>query len=56
MVYSYSTQAMEMCNCVCPIPINSNQLHDGVAKGQLISKCLFGVFNFSQKMNENKST
>ena len=26
------------------------------AKGQLISKCLFGVFNFSQKMNENKST
>ena len=26
------------------------------AKGQLISKCLFGVFNFSQKTNENKST
>ena len=25
-------------------------------KGQLISKCLFGVFNFFQKMNENKST
>ena len=25
-------------------------------KGQLISKCLFGVFNFSQKANENKST
>ena len=25
-------------------------------KGQLISKCLFGVFNFSQKTNENKST
>ena len=25
-------------------------------KGQLISKCLFGVFNFLQKMNENKST
>ena len=24
-------------------------------KGQLISKCLFGVFNFSQKTNENKS-
>ena len=23
-------------------------------KGQLISKCLFGVFNFFQKMNENK--
>ena len=26
------------------------------AKGQLISKCLFGVFNFFQKMNKNKST
>ena len=27
-----------------------------VSKGQLISKCLFGVFNFLQKTNENKST
>ena len=26
------------------------------SKGQLISKCLFGVFNFFQKTNENKST
>ena len=26
-----------------------------VSKGQLISKCLFGVFNFLQKTNENKS-
>ena len=25
-------------------------------KGQLVSKCLFGVFNFFQKTNENKST
>jgi hypothetical protein len=25
-------------------------------KGRLILKCLFGVFNFFQKMNENKST
>jgi len=25
-------------------------------KGQLISKCLFGVFNFFQKTNEDKST
>ena len=25
-------------------------------KGQLISKCLFGVFKFFQKMNENNST
>ena len=24
-------------------------------KGQLISKCLYGVFNFFQKTNENKS-
>ena len=24
------------------------------SKGQLISKCLFGVFNFFQKMKENK--
>ena len=27
-----------------------------IAKGQLISKCLFGVFTFFQKTNENKST
>ena len=27
-----------------------------VVKGQLISKCLFGVFTFFQKTNENKST
>ena len=27
-----------------------------LSKGQLISKCLFGVFTFFQKMNENKST
>ena len=26
-----------------------------VSKGQLISKCLFCVFNFFQKTNENKS-
>ena len=26
------------------------------SKGQIISKCLFGVFNFLQKTNENKST
>ena len=25
-------------------------------KGQIISKCLFDVFNFLQKTNENKST
>ena len=25
-------------------------------KGQMISKWFFGVFNFLQKMNENKST
>ena len=24
-------------------------------KGQIISKCLFGVFNFFQKTNKNKS-
>ena len=28
----------------------------GYVKGQLISKCLFGVFTFFQKTNENKST
>ena len=27
-----------------------------LCKGQLISKCLFGVFKFFQKTNENKST
>ena len=27
-----------------------------ITKGQLISKCIFGVFTFLQKTNENKST
>ena len=27
-----------------------------LSKGQLISKCLFGVFNYFQKTNKNKST
>ena len=31
-------------------------LHLCSCKGQLISKCLFGVFTFFQKTNENKST
>ena len=29
--------------------------HAAVVKGQIILKCLFGVFNFFQKMNENTS-
>ena len=28
----------------------------GTTRGQLISKCLFGVFTFFQKTNENKLT
>ena len=32
------------------------QLKVGYAKGQLISKCLFGVIKFFQKTNENKLT
>ena len=31
-------------------------IHFESTKGQLISKCLFGVFNFFQKRNESKST
>ena len=31
-------------------------LHIKITKGQLISKCLIGAFNFFQKTNENKST
>ena len=33
-----------------------NYLFFQITKGQLISKCLFGVFTFFQKTNENKST
>ena len=33
-------------------PIDSQRVH---TKGQIISKCLFGVFNFFQKTNENIS-
>ena len=29
---------------------------ENIFKDHLISKCLFGVFKFFQKMNENKST
>ena len=35
--------------------LETNRVFD-LPKGQLISKCLFGVFNFFQKMNKNKST
>ena len=47
------------------LPINKNSfslIHWGccrplaLLKGQIISKCLFGVFNFFQKTYENKST
>ena len=34
---------------------NSQDLRSS-AKGQLISKCLFGVFNFFQKTNEKNVT
>ena len=33
-----------------------SHISDWVPKGQLISKCLFGVFKFFQKTNGNKST
>ena len=36
--------------------LESCVLLEWTIKGQLISKCLFGVFNFSQKTNKNKST
>ena len=32
------------------------EIQTSFTKGQLISKCLFGVFSFSQKTKENKST
>ena len=41
----------ENSNCLYSCQIFWKQL----AKGQIISKCLFGVFNFFQKTNENKS-
>ena len=34
----------------------STEISCNFTKGQLISKCLFGVFNFFQKTNKNKST
>ena len=40
--------------------VETHTLHiflvDSEAKGQLILKCLFGVFTFFQKTNKNKST
>ena len=36
--------------------INGQKLTAPGFKGQLLSKCLFGVFKFFQKANENKST
>ena len=38
----------------CKKIINFNK--ESCTKGQLISKCLFGVINFLQKTNKNKST
>ena len=35
--------------------INSLKILGCATKGQIISKCLFGVLNFFQKMNENTS-
>ena len=43
-----------MCNSVGCQEIWCDPLSP--AKGHLISKCLFGVFKYFQKMNENKST
>ena len=45
--------------CCIRIIINQNltwSFHNILLKGQLISKCLFVVFNFFQKTTENKST
>ena len=36
--------------------INPMRLTHIFKKGQLISRCLFGVFNFSKKTNNNKWT
>ena len=37
-------------------PIQKSARHNGLSsKGQIISKCLFGVFNFFQKTNKNTS-
>ena len=40
------------------ITLNGDQNHIFIISpnGQLISKCLFGVFTFFQETNENKST
>ena len=62
---SSTFQSMDACQCWfflqnkigftwmerCSIEYNFT-----IFKGQLISKCLFGVFTFFQKTNENKST
>ena len=39
-----------------PATVDDSEFSDDDTKGQLISKCPFGIFNFSQKTNENKST
>ena len=44
-----------MMTKICLIQLSWLRLVKVVFKGQLISKCLFGVFNFFQKTNENTS-
>ena len=46
LIYKYETQLFLRCHF-------ENRAE---GKGQLISKCLFGVFTFFQKTNKNKST
>ena len=46
--YEPCQEAMDIIDKVMPF------LYTYLMKGQLISKCLCGVFNFSQKTNKNK--
>ena len=50
-----SSQSVDL-NAQAETPILKGIQFLACTKGQLISECLFGVFNFFQKTNENKST
>ena len=53
LIQSLGIHLMAAIPCFAGPTLNDRQ--SLVGKGQLISKCIFGVFNFFQKMNKNTS-
>ena len=55
---AFMVHTMTFLSLFCLLPLRNKQVGPNIhsTKGQLISKCLFCVFNSSKKPNENNST